>query len=802
MSYTILNRNGKPIAVTGDRKYADYYSKYIGGSVKKNPAATFGRQAGSASDRKNLFGQYSSIPSFVWARETIQNAVDNKATNVVFSTTRIQSGRYAGCVLARIVDNGTGMDLKTLQEKFLTIGGTGKGARGEETGTVGGFGEAKKVVLLAWQAWRVITKREDAAQAILAEAVEGWENYNYDYITPPRSIARRGTIVEVISWPESQYQISTADAKNFISYCDLPSVTFSVLELLAQSGSLLSGDFAYNTDKEDVLYLTSKGKGATSGQESIAVIGGFTDKIANFELGNAKTEFEAAVEDDKGNVTVRKCAKLYYRRFGKEDRKYSTPRIFYRVKGLYLWSTWTKRSVNGNVIIDFTIKTTLVLSDNRDSIRNVELREKIEEWLINLVSDPSNVLRGYSKTRTMVFEGSASQGSLQAPTKPAAIAAAQKIAEIQIHEPSATKAKKDKEIDAIAEQVAEKIVKIEAAMPVQSPICSAPEVVREIIKYEAKTDKDQTTLQKAIERAMFVPEYVLHIEDDLAEEGFKIPEKFNPEKLTQDLKKLIAVWAEMIRLTFMMKGTDLTYAVGFVFSEECLGLFAPKKFFPYNHVTERDGLSADGAILLNPYYFDKNERKQIVDVSNPEHLEAIWATCVHECTHMIDCVGEHDEAFASCLTRNVGYVARVYPLVEVISEIVQTTEPLARAKFARGLDVEEYLSRDRKRGRKPKTAREKNLEKFATELASKLASTGSSLPDPSEYDVDLPPSVWQAIRESSKLAEGGAAAGNLVSEMTIRNLRKKLKEAEEKLQQPRPALPAPKSTRNLFKKYN
>lgn len=823
--YVIKASNGATVARTGDRKYAEYYARHIGGAYEmvKNPyplrrnsweEASFGRQPGTESDRKNLFGQYKSTKSFVWARETIQNSVDNKATNVVFSVTQIQSGRYAGCVLARIVDNGTGMDMRTLQEKFLTIGGTGKGARGEETGTVGGFGEAKKVVLLAWQAWRVITKTEDADQAIIAEANEGWEKYRRDYITPPPSISRRGTIVEVISWPEPEYLISTADARNFISYCDLPAVRFTLADLLASSGSLLNGDFSYNSDKERAIHAAStSGDSKTIGAESFHYISGFRDKIANFELGNAKQEFSAPVADAKGIVTIRKCAKLYYRRFSKDQRARSTPRVFYRVKGLYLWSEWKNKEIRGDIIIDFTIKTTLILTDNRDSISNTELRESIDEWITDLIKDPGQKLRGFTKMRTFLFEGSA--GSLQAPMKPAAIAAAQSLVALQeISGAEASRAKKDKEIDKIAQEAADNVLKIESAIQTPSPIASSPEMVKEIIRYEAKNNKDQATLQRAIERAMFVPEYILHIEDDLAEEGYKIPEKFKPDSLTKDIKKLLAVWAEMIRLVFMMKGTNLTYAVGFVFSEEIGGLHAPKAFFGKNEYTGRSALNADGAILLNPYFLDLSGRKQIADVSNPEHIEAIWAICLHECTHMVDYCGYHDEAFASCLTRNIGTCARVYPLVELISEIVQTTEPLARAKFAKGLDVEEYLSKERKRGRKPKTAREKQLEKYAAEIAGQLALTGRAPPRPEDFDVEIPAALWEEVISAAqaaaraKAASGGVGHAALQSEMMIKSLRNRLALAEEKLatleKSETPALPPPRKIdpSKIFKKYN
>ena len=462
MQYIVKNRTGKSVYSTTDEGYAKHYAKHIGGSVvseknslKRNPPFVFGDQPGTVSDRKNMFGQYKTSPSYVWARETIQNAVDNKATDIKYSVTEINSGPYAGSVLARIVDNGTGMDIKTLKEKFLTIGGTGKGERTEDTGSIGGFGEAKKVVLLAWRAWRVITKTRDG-KAILADSVNGWKPCEIDYIDAPLDIETSGTIVEVLSWPDFKHRIDTSDARNFISYCDLPNVTFNIFDFRCDKGSLLEGKFAYDKERESCYWQAEKrslGRTEMIG-EWLYCTDALKNKIANFSLGNAKATFRAPVVVNENGDTIEKdCAKLYFKRFTREEAKYQTPRVFYRVKGLFLWQSGLVRQVKGNAIIEFTIKTTLVLSDNRDSISNPILDASIQQWILELVRDPALKLRGYSKDRTFVFAGSGD--SLQAPIKPKAIAAAQEIAAIQM---SGTGYAKSKKIDEVAEKVAENII--------------------------------------------------------------------------------------------------------------------------------------------------------------------------------------------------------------------------------------------------------------------------------------------------------------------------------------------------------
>ena len=821
MQFIIKNGSGRHVATTHDREYAKRYAKQIGGTAQivRNPKAEFGETPGLKKDRIKPFDDYAGDPSWIWTRETIQNSVDNNATEVKISVIAINSGPYVGCRLVRIADNGTGMNLKTLQEKFLTMGGTGKGERGEETGTMGGFGEAKKVVLLAWQAWRVITKTKSAAKAICADAVNGWKSYEFDEIDTPNSISTSGTIVEILTWTD--IHVNIADSIAFISWCDLPKVRFTILKGDFIRGSILTGKFKYDPNREDCINKASiSGRITTSGQEEIHVSEIRKDAIGHFALGRAKEVFYAPVEvnyaDGRNVIETKECAKLYFERFPKSERAGKTSRIFYRVKGLFLWQSYPTFKVHGNIIIDFTIKTTMILSSNRDSIRNRILRERIEAWITLLTEDPRSLLRGYSKTQTMVFSGGeGSKASLRAPTKPTAIAAAQRIADIQ-YTTSGDRKKADKEIAIIADEATDKIIRIADSIPTESPIRIIPEITNKIIRYEAKAsleDNGSTDLVKAIERAMFIPEYVIHIEDDLAEEGFKIPEKFQPAKLTIELKKILAVYAEMIRLTFMMKNSTMSYAVGFVFSEDLVGLFMPRGFFPKNE-QGTGGLDADGAILINPYLFDRSDRKILADVSNPQHIEKMWSICVHECTHMIDRVSQHDEAFAYYLTDNVGVVARVYPLVEAISEIVQTTEPLARAKFTADLDVDEYLSRDKKKGVKSRTARERKLEKFAVEIASQLAATGKGAPRPSDYGIDIQPSLWESVDAAAKLATDKTSFSSLTSDLLIKKLRRELAESheksklleEEKLHYEAPApvqqVQSRQITGKLFKKYN
>lgn len=793
----------------------DYSSQHRVGSrftassnLRRNPEAKFGEQPGTKRERFNLFAQYKTNPSYTWVRETIQNAVDNKATQVDITMIDIPDGPLKDHRIVRIKDNGSGMSLKILQDKFLTIGGTGKGEREEETGSIGGFGEAKKVILLAWKAWRVITKTKHDDKAVVADSPFGWKDYNYDYVPVPQFTKpfESGTVVEVVCWPEKK--IFMSDAMNFVSCCDLPDVNFTFATLNDTGTTLFAkSDLSYNYYLESAIDQTTHWYDNHTATDLLGNVIKLKREecktgIGRFQLGRAVETFSATVEQMRGGSVVleeRECAKLYFRKFPKGNRDLKS-RIFYRVKGLFLWSEYLSDKVHGNIIVDFTIKTTAILSDNRDSIRNDELRTKINAWITELTEDPRSKIRGYTKQQTIIYRGTGK--SLRAPTRPTALATAKEIADLQYR--GLTKNAEIKAIDEVAERAAKTIVEMEQREKSESPIKISADIAKKLISYEAKAtlkDGSKVELVDAISRAMFVPEYVLHIEDDLAEEGFTVPEKFKPEKLTIELKKIIAVWAEMTRLIFMMKGSNQDYAVGFVFSEETDGIHMPSGF------AEKHGsqMEADGAVLINPYCFDRFKRSLTIDVTDSNHLEKMWAICVHECTHMIDMVQQHDEAYASMLTENVGIVARVYPLVEAIVDVVKTSDPLARDRFAKDLDVEEYLMRDKRKGAKIRSAREKKLERYASEIATRLAEVGIRVPDQKQYDVDISGEVWDPVTAAQSGHKEKTQFSDYTSKLLIQKLRKELEEAKKKTTEvaiqevsPKP----PKPTTPLFKKYN
>ena len=90
-------------------------------------------------------------------RESIQNSIDAVSTAIKKNTISAEDARISIRIqddTLIIKDNGIGMDLKTLHEKFLSLGGTTKG----DENNVGGFGLAKAVILGCGTGFKVETQ--------------------------------------------------------------------------------------------------------------------------------------------------------------------------------------------------------------------------------------------------------------------------------------------------------------------------------------------------------------------------------------------------------------------------------------------------------------------------------------------------------------------------------------------------------------------------------------------------------------------------------------------------------------------
>ena len=148
-----------------------------------------------------------------WWREAIQNSVDAGARTILCEVNENPDGTWT----VSMQDNGGGMDEDVLINKFLMLGGTTKvGA----SGTAGGFGKAKELLILPWISWEVHTRTKMVRGSGIDYVIEDAKNL-------------RGTKVTVVM-PADQHT-SGAAAIAFIQKCYLPDTKFRVKATFQES---------------------------------------------------------------------------------------------------------------------------------------------------------------------------------------------------------------------------------------------------------------------------------------------------------------------------------------------------------------------------------------------------------------------------------------------------------------------------------------------------------------------------------------------------------------------------------------
>lgn len=149
-----------------------------------------------------------------WWREVVQNARDAQAHKIEMEA-RLETfkdfwtGQEVEAVRVSCADDGTGMDMDLLKKAFFTWGGTDK-----PEGSVGGFGDAKELILLPWLGYRIHTRDTIA---------EGSHNRVKDM---RMGSTRKGTYVTV--WMPKDKATTAEYAKAFLERCNLPQIVFTV----------------------------------------------------------------------------------------------------------------------------------------------------------------------------------------------------------------------------------------------------------------------------------------------------------------------------------------------------------------------------------------------------------------------------------------------------------------------------------------------------------------------------------------------------------------------------------------------
>lgn len=150
-------------------------------------------------------------------REVVQNSRDSGATRVDLECvegtyTDPETGDIVDCMRVSVADNGVGMDYETLMTAFFRRGGTLKAE-----GAVGGFGDAKNLILTPWLGYEVRTRDvvvRGRHEELFADLTKQGEPY-YD-----------GTMVTV--WMPLAKTTTADHAQFLVEQSSLSQITFTL----------------------------------------------------------------------------------------------------------------------------------------------------------------------------------------------------------------------------------------------------------------------------------------------------------------------------------------------------------------------------------------------------------------------------------------------------------------------------------------------------------------------------------------------------------------------------------------------
>jgi len=570
----------------------------------------------------------------IWWREAIQNAKDAKANNIECGAVEQEDGTW----LIWCEDNGKGMDLQTLTDAFLALGGTG--GKTESGENVGGFGKAKEILLLPWIYFRVHT-RDNIAYS--DRATRTGEKFA-DITTGNKRL--NGTRLEV-SMPAAEHtDISYLLA--FLKLCNTPGVTYKV------TGK-------YETDAIET--RTIKANLGTGRATAFSI--GDEEKPASFEIRGTYQTFtvkpDGSVKTEKIPDTL--LATAYIRKQPKNQ--VSTQELLVRDRGVFMFGLpinyeFSKKYV---VFVELEVPSKFVLTENRDGWRNARLSNEVYDFIQEINRKQGRLLKEKKKLFFKKYYGEGGFAAQERKRRESEVQAAEitlSTGNVRVvTDPSGKKtvAIPEMSIEQIGSFIKEFSSNVKADTETSIATIGSETAVA-MIKGTKFRGPDQ--LNNAIKNLVWKPNFAVKNE----KEGQQPPRKFYPETMTPGVIRLAKYWTEFVRWTLSQLDIYREFNVGFVFTND----------FQAMYVME----NGEEWILLNPIVLSPKtkDKKTWIDTGevmkpgNEEHLRLMYAAAIHECTHMATGLSDYDLEFPVALTYNIAKCAGFKEVKKVAKAIV------------------------------------------------------------------------------------------------------------------------------------
>jgi hypothetical protein len=557
-----------------------------------------------------------------WWREVAQNSRDAQATQIDWSIEPgtykdIETGLETQAMVVTAYDNGVGMDADILRRALLTRGGSVK-----PEAAVGGFGDAKNLILFPWFGWKVETRDLVALG-------------QHESVMEPPGIHQspspiQGTRITV--WMSLTQTTADTYAQQLLGRSYLPGVRVRV------NGKTVAAD----------------------------LIGG--EEVA-----------KAGIADSDGRMVGEIVAHH-------QPNARANKGLYVRARGVYMFEEWGVSAIPGVVYVDVNAPAKLVFDASRNSLigearRFVEmLKERLakepEAVLRSKKWKSEKVFRGTGSIE--VREGRAAEIAAKVVAKHS-----EQLLKRQAQKKSPTAADVKQMAEDVGTEIEQE--EREESPPVSSEeetaqrMKSSRETAIRLVQHAAAQAATTEQIATAVRYAMWKPD--LYMINSIP--FWKPPAGIEPETMDAKYIVLLRAWTEACKFGLNVLGEFRPFGVGFVMMLD--GLSGQPVLGAYKRHDETDWLMIN-PLSFDRGRYDYEAREHVwsstgdrLDLATDEGVEELCSTAVHEITHLQG-FKDHDQGFANQLTSNMKIAHR--GMFAFVKEQLKTIRAETRARFA------------------------------------------------------------------------------------------------------------------------
>lgn len=586
-------------------------------SLRANPLVAMGV---SPDFWSKLLQRYRNW-ELAWWREVAQNSRDAQATQMDFA---IEPGRYKDietgdeteAMVVTAYDNGVGMDAGTLRRALLTRGGSVK-----PEAAVGGFGDAKNLILFPWLGWKVETRDLVAFG-------------QHESVMEPPGIHQAPSAIQgtrITAWMPLTQTTAETYAQQLLGRSYLPGVRVRV------NGKTVSADLI--------------------GGEEIAKVG---------------------IADENGKTVGEIVAHHHHNARANKG-------LYVRARGVYMFEEYASDipgvvyvDVNAPAKYVFDASRNALVGPARTFVEHLKTRLAKEPEAV-LRSKKWKAEKIYRGTGTIeVREGRAAEVAAKAVAK-----IADQLAKRQAQKkpPTAADAKElaEEAAKAIEEDDAAASPPVTPEEETAQRMQSSRETATRLITHSATQATTTEQIATAVRYAMWKPDLFMANQMPF----WKPPSGLEPETMEAKYIILLRAWTEACKFGLNALGEFRPFGVGFIMMLD--GINKLPVLGAYQRHEGTDWLMINPLKFERGRYdYEAHEHVWTasgdrLDLSTDDGIEELCSTAVHEITHLQG-FADHDSGFANQLTRNMKAAHR--GMFGLVKEQLKAIRSETRARFA------------------------------------------------------------------------------------------------------------------------